>query len=86
MAQGLWQINENRPRISLYKTIIGAGISVLGNFLLIPKFGIVGAASVAVMAQLVSAFASNIFFAPQIFKMQLYSIFQLNYTKRPSIL
>jgi O-antigen/teichoic acid export membrane protein len=86
VAQGLWQINENRPRISLYKTIIGAAVSILGNLLLIPKFEIVGAAAVAVMAQFISAFASNIFFAPHIFKMQLYSIFQINYSKRPSIL
>lgn len=82
VAQGLWQINEALPRISLYKTIIGAIVSVFGNFLLIPKFGISGAAIVAVLTQFISAFASNLIFAPLIFKMQLYSIFQINYYQK----
>ncbi len=78
VAQSMWLINESLPRLSLYKTIIGVAVSVLGNFLLIPHLGIWGAAIVAVMAQFISAFASNIVFAPEIFRIQLYSIFQIN--------
>ena len=74
VAQGLWLLNERRAIISLWKTIIGAVIAILGNWLIISKFGIAGVAIVAVMAQLVSAVLTNLIFSKRIFLMQIRSL------------
>jgi O-antigen/teichoic acid export membrane protein len=71
VAQGLWLINEGHGRLTLIRTALGAVTSVVGNWLLIPRYGIVGAATVSVLAQFVAAVGSNALFAPQILKMQL---------------
>lgn len=75
-AQGLWLVNEGKSWLSLYKTVIGAAICIIGNWVLIPHFGVTGAAVVAVCAQAGSAVLSNWVLAPQIFKMQLLSTLQ----------
>ena len=67
--------------ISIYKTLVGAIICIVGNILLIPIMGIEGAALVAVISQFTSAVLLNIVFAPKIFKMQLMSIFFIRETK-----
>lgn len=82
VAQSLWQINENRPRISIYKTVTGAVANVLGNYLMIPVLGIEGAAIASVASQFISSFAANAVFDPKVFKIQLCSLFQLNCNKR----
>ncbi len=71
VAQGLWLINEGHGRITLYRTFLGAFVCVLGNMLLIPKFGLRGAALSTVFAMFISAVGSNAIFAPHILKMQL---------------
>jgi len=71
VAQGLWLINESMGRVTLYRTALGAVISVLGNWLLIPKYGVMASAFVTVLAQFVAAVASNALFAPHILKLQL---------------
>lgn len=71
VAQSLWLVNEKKGHLALYKTVLGSITAVLCNFLLIPEYGILGAALSAVIAQAVSAFLSNIVFAPRIFLMQI---------------
>jgi O-antigen/teichoic acid export membrane protein len=74
VAQGLWLLNERRAIISLWKTIVGAVIAILGNWLFIPKFGIAGVAVIAVLAQLGSAILTNLLFSKRIFLMQIRSL------------
>jgi len=74
VAQGLWFLNERRAIVSLWKTIIGAIIAILGNWIVIPIFGIPGVALVAVIAQIVSAVITNIFFSRRIFLLQISSL------------
>ncbi len=75
VAQNLWLINDNKVLISLYKTLIAAVFSLICNLVFIPKFGLIGAAIIAVLSQGVSAIFSNIFFSKKILKLQLRSIF-----------
>ena len=82
VAQNLWIVNEGVGQIALYKTIIGLIVCLVGNFVLIPKFGATGAAFVAVFVQFSSAVASNIIFSPHILEMQLLGIFQLKIRKK----
>lgn len=74
VAQGLWLLNDRRAFLSLAKTVIGAVIAVLGNWLLIPYYGTTGVAVVAVIAQLVSAVLTNFFFSKRLFFIQMRSL------------
>ena len=74
VAQGLWLLNERYSLISLYKTLIGVFICVVGNLIIIPYFGLVGAAIVAVLSQLFSAVLSNFFFSKKMLLIQLKSL------------
>lgn len=74
VAQGLWLLNDRRAMVSLAKTVVGAVIAVAGNWLLIPHYGIVGVAVVAVMAQFVSAVLTNLLFSKQLFLIQTRSL------------
>jgi O-antigen/teichoic acid export membrane protein len=77
VAQNLWIVNERLGRLSLYKSLSGAVVSVVGNLLVIPRFGIVGCAVVYVLANFVSAVGSNWFLAPEMLTMQLRGLFFL---------
>jgi PST family polysaccharide transporter len=74
VAQGLWLLNERKARISLFKAIVGAFVAMLGNWLLIPQFGINGVAIVAVLAQLASGVLMNLIFSRRIFFIQIRSL------------
>jgi O-antigen/teichoic acid export membrane protein len=74
LAQNLWIITERRGKLSVYRALIGAVVSVLGNFLLLPTYGLLGVAATAVVAQACSAVLSNMVFAPSIFKMQINAV------------
>lgn len=71
VAQGLWIVNEGRGVIALYRTLLGAAVSLLGNYFFLPIFGLIGAAYVAVSAQFVQAVLSNLIFDRKIFILQL---------------
>jgi O-antigen/teichoic acid export membrane protein len=75
IVQGLWAINEKKSNVFLYKLIMGAAVCLTGNILLLPVIGMEAAALVAVTSQLFSVVLSNLVLAPNIFKMQLRSIF-----------
>jgi O-antigen/teichoic acid export membrane protein len=76
-AQSLWVLNERRPRITLYKALLGAIACVMLNLLLIPRGGLMGAALSAVLAQCISAVACNLLLAPNVFKHQMRSLLLL---------
>jgi O-antigen/teichoic acid export membrane protein len=77
VAQSLWIVNERKGRLGLYKSLSGAVVSVVGNWLVIPRFGIVGCAVVYVVANFVSAVGSNWLLAPEMLAMQLRGLFFL---------
>lgn len=78
VAQSVWIVNEGRNMISLYRTLIGALCNVALNVLLIPRFGGLGAAAATVAAQVSAAILSNLFLAPEIFRLQMASLFNFN--------
>jgi O-antigen/teichoic acid export membrane protein len=71
VAQTLWLLNQGLGIYSLYKTAIGALVAILANYLLIPRYGLYGAAISANISYASSAVLSNLWLAPDIFKMQL---------------
>lgn len=52
----------NKQQLVIYKTIVGALMSVGLNYLLIPSFGAVGASIASLCAYIVSSYLSNYFF------------------------
>jgi O-antigen/teichoic acid export membrane protein len=71
VIQGLWLITEGLGRLTLYRTVLGAGICIVGNWYAIPRYGLVGAAWVNVVSQFVAAVGSNAIWAPQMLRMQV---------------
>ena len=61
MASGQFLLAENLTKINLYRTVAGSVVNVLLNVILIPLWGIVGAALAALVAYLVSTFSIFIF-------------------------
>lgn len=56
VASGKWFLVENRQILSLKRTAIGAAINIILNFLLIPNYGLEGAAVALVFAQFIAAY------------------------------
>ncbi|WP_071821161.1 polysaccharide biosynthesis C-terminal domain-containing protein [Providencia stuartii] len=77
VAQSLWIVNERKSKLSLYKTIIGAVVCIVSNIILIPLYGIIGAAISAVLAQFFSAVFANIFLSRKILILQIKSLLLL---------
>ncbi|MEZ8257957.1 flippase [Vibrio cyclitrophicus] len=75
VAQGLWIVNEGRGYVALIRTLLGALISLIGNYYLLPLYGVKSAAFVAVLAQSVQAVFSNLLVDRKIFILQLRCIF-----------
>lgn len=75
IGQGLWIINDELGRINIYKTFIGLLVCLIGNILLVPRYGAIGSAIVAVFVQFSSAVASNLIFSKRIFYMQMKALF-----------
>ncbi len=71
VAQGLWVANEQAGRLFVMQTMTGAVIAIVGNFLVIPRWGPEGAAAVAVLAHAASGLLVNAVAAPRLFRMQL---------------
>jgi PST family polysaccharide transporter len=51
VASGQWFIAENRQILSFQRTLLGAVINVVLNYIFIPEFGVTGAAYATVLAQ-----------------------------------
>jgi len=74
IAQGMWVVNERLSLLSLYKTVIGALVCIVGNYLLLPTYGLYGAAWSAVISIFCADILSNIIFSRRIFTMQIRSL------------
>ncbi|MBW4502123.1 MAG: flippase [Scytonema hyalinum WJT4-NPBG1] len=76
VATSTWFIAEGLNNVSLGKTLLGAILNVILNFLLIPKYAGLGAAIATIISQAVAAFLSNAIDkrTQKIFKLQLQSI------------
>ena len=73
VAQNLWIFNEKKSKIHLYKTCIGLLICIVGNYILLPLLGIIGAAITALITQFISAILSNFIYSRKILKLQINS-------------
>jgi PST family polysaccharide transporter len=74
IAQTIWMVLEGRGKLALAKTLVGLCVCIICNLILIPQYGIVGAAISAVLAQASQAVLSNIILAPNIFLLQVKSL------------
>lgn len=70
VAQGLWIANNRAGPLLVKQTICGAIVAVVGNWLVIPRWGAEGAAVVALVSYATSAMLVNIVFAPRLFALQ----------------
>lgn len=74
IAQTIWMVLEGKGKLALAKTLVGLCVCIICNLILIPRYGIVGAAISAVLAQASQAVLSNIILAPNIFLLQVKSL------------
>lgn len=63
LVRSLWTTTEGLMLFALFTTAIGALINIILNFILINKYGALGAAVSTVIAQALASFISNLFFA-----------------------
>jgi O-antigen/teichoic acid export membrane protein len=70
VAQSLWLTNERAGGVALMKTLLGGIAAVCANLVLLPRFGVLGAAVSALVSFGISAVFSNLLYAPKIFLMQ----------------
>ncbi|HAV7859040.1 TPA: flippase [Salmonella enterica] len=75
VAQSLWIVNERKGLFILYKSLTGLLVCGFSNLILIPLYGIKGAAIAAVLSQLSASMLFNFVFAKKIFLMQIKSLF-----------
>lgn len=62
VAGGKWLIAENLQKLSLLRTLSGMLLNVALNLLLIPRYGIEGAAFATLISQFVAAYCFDIFY------------------------
>jgi polysaccharide transporter, PST family len=76
VATSPWFIAEGLNNISLGKTLLGAILNIILNFLLIPEYKGLGAAIATIVSQAVAAFLSNAIDrrTQKLFKIQMQSI------------
>lgn len=61
VASSSWLANENLQQFALYRTLSGATANVILNLILIPNYGIVGAAISTVISYMIAAFIFDLF-------------------------
>ena len=68
-----WLVNAGRLKLTMLQTLAGAGVNVVLNLVLIPEFGIVGAASATIVSQAVSSLFLNYLFGAtrDLFRLQI---------------
>lgn len=84
LAQDPWDMAENLTRFAMTKTIIGAVLNIVLNTLMIPKFGVVGAAAATVVSSFVTNVLLNVFHikARKVFILQMKSVLFLREFRR----
>ena len=61
IASSKWFILENLQKYSFYRTLAGAIINLILNYILIPYYGIIGAAIATLISQFVASYFFNLF-------------------------
>lgn len=56
VASGSWYLTENLQMLAFNRALLGGVVNILANFLLIPEYGIVGAAMGTVLSQMAAAY------------------------------
>jgi O-antigen/teichoic acid export membrane protein len=74
MAHSLWISHSRQTGVRLAGTFAAGLVSLVGNWLLLPSFGLTGAALVAVAAQCLAAVLINALISWESFKMQVQAI------------
>ena len=77
-------VAENQQRMELNRTLIGAAFNVVANYLLIPRYGIIGAAYATLASQAVASYLAYLFFPKfwYVFRMQSRAILLLDIFKK----
>ncbi len=80
-----WLVIKNYIRFFLITLIIGLGVNVILNYILIKSVGITGAAYASLVSYFIIYFFTGMFYVPirEIFKMQVKSIFLIDFIKKP---
>lgn len=60
VASSKWFVAENLQKYSLYRTFAGAIVNIILNYILIPQYGICGAAIATLAAQIIASYLYNI--------------------------
>jgi len=55
-----WFVAENLQIYSFYRTLLGVSINILLNYILIPKYGIIGAAIATLISQIFASYIFNL--------------------------
>lgn len=61
VASGKWFIIENLQKLLLRRTLYGLFVNIVLNFILIPIYGIIGAAIATLFSQIISTYLSDLF-------------------------
>lgn len=60
VAGSYWYLTENLQKLSFYRTILGAIINIVLNYILIPTYGVLGSAIATVTAQAFSSYFGDL--------------------------
>lgn len=71
LAWNVWVSTSGKGKLLLLNTVVGGIVSILANLILIPRFGIMGAAVAANLSFVTSALLMNFFTCRKIFFLQL---------------
>ena len=84
---GKWIVLKNCQMISLYRTIFGCIINILLNLILIPRYGIIGAAYSTIITLFIAVFIYYLLHKEtrDIFITQLFGILTFFYIKKISL-
>ncbi|WP_298690865.1 flippase [uncultured Sulfuricurvum sp.] len=61
VASGKWYVSENLQKLAFSRTFYGVIVNILLNILMIPKFGIYGAAIATLISQAVASYIADLF-------------------------
>ncbi len=80
VASGKWFLTENLLRFAFYRTLLGVLLNIGGNYVLIPLYGIAGAAVATIISQSAATYFFDIVNAKtrKMFWMKTKSIFFIN--------
>jgi PST family polysaccharide transporter len=81
VAQSVALTSDNTSRIVLYRTLLGAAVSLTANWFLASRWGAVGTAWAAIAAYFVAAMLSNALVAPSYLRMQIRAFWPFNVLK-----